>query len=312
MFDGVTPPCYTILMVWTADLYNWGAVIAFIWGALWGSFFNVVIHRYPLGESLVSPGSRCPQCKTAIRAWHNIPILGWMLLRAKCAACQAPISIRYPIVETLTALLSTAVWFQVAGGHDLGQEMILLDMVVRFLLLFVFVGSLIVITFIDLDHQIIPHVLTISGMVLGLIGSPVLEPLTGVGWQQSILGVLLGAGVIYLIIQVYFWVRKREGMGGGDFMMMGMLGAWLGFEAIVFILLAGSIQGLIGAAVMIAKSGAQAPLHEQEASGEENPEEVSLQYAAIPFGPFLALAGLEWLFFSSWIRPVIYGMYGLE
>jgi leader peptidase (prepilin peptidase)/N-methyltransferase len=312
MFDAACSPCYTFLMVWTVDVYNWGAVFAFIWGALWGSFFNVVIYRFPLGESLVSPGSRCPQCKTAIRAWHNIPIFGWIMLRAKCAACQAPISIRYPIVEGLTALLATAVWFQVAGGHNLGQEMVLLDVAVRFLLLFAFVGSLIVITFIDLDHQIIPHVITINGMIWGLVASPILEPLTGVGWQESILGILLGAGVIYLIIQVYFWVRKREGMGGGDFMMMGMLGAWLGFESIVFILFAGSIQGLIGAAVMIAKGGAQAPLHEQEASEGEELEAVSLQYAAIPFGPFLALAGLEWFFFASWIRPVIYGMYGLE
>lgn len=297
-----------------ADATEWGLIPAFLWGVIWGSFFNVVIHRLPDGKSLSTPASHCPHCGNSLKAWHNIPIVSWLVLRAKCGFCTAPISIRYPLVEAVTGLLSMAIWVLVmqTDGGALASEVGPLALVGPFLLLFAFMGALVVITFIDLDLQIIPHAITLPFIVAGPIASLWLEPVTGLTWSHSILGAILGGGIIWLIIEAYFWVRKREGMGGGDFMMLAMLGSWLGFECLVFILLAASLQGLAAAGLLLMgpKVPESSDVPMEEGAGEEVDE--SFRYQAIPFGPFLALGGLEWLFFQPWIQEIIYGMYGLE
>jgi leader peptidase (prepilin peptidase)/N-methyltransferase len=293
-----------------------GPAVAFVWGAIWGSFFNVVVHRLPLGISLLHPPSRCPRCESRLAPYHNIPIFGWLLLRGRCAFCKAPISPRYPTVELTSAVLAVAVWLRVVpgGGADLAGA------VAAFLALFFFVGALVVITFIDLDYRIIPHEITVPFLVAGVGVHALLARHTGVSWQESGIGVLLGAGVIWLIIQVYFWVRKREGMGGGDFVMMGMLGAWLGYKAILFILFAASVQGTLAAVVLYAaRVQVPPPLPLPD---DPPPEDLDVPLGGegqegfrtmeIPFGPFLALAGLEWLFFQPWIDHVLYGLYVLE
>ena len=284
---------------------EWTLGVAFLWGAIWGSFFNVVIHRLPSGASLSRPPSHCPTCENTLKAWHNIPVLSWLILRGKCGYCTETISIRYPLVELVTALLSAALWALVlrVDGGSLALEVGPLALLGPFLLLFAFVGALVVITFIDLDLQIIPHKITLPFILTGPLAAFWLEPVTGLTWSTSVLGAIAGGGVIWLVIEGYFWVRKREGMGGGDFMMLAMLGSWLGVECIIFILLAASLQGLAAVAVFVLSG---------TSGGDNGDEEEGLRYMAIPFGPFLALGGLEWLFFQPWIMEVIYGLYGIE
>lgn len=290
---------------WT-EYGDWAIGLAFLWGAIWGSFFNVVIHRLPDGASLSKPPSHCPSCKNPLKPWHNIPVLSWLVLRGKCGFCGTAISIRYPLVELVTGLLSAAVWILVvhSDGGALVRDVGPLALVGPFLLLFAFVGALVVITFIDLDLQIIPHKITLPFILTGPLAAFWLEPVTGLTWSYSILGAIAGGGIIWLVIEGYFWVRKREGMGGGDFMMLAMLGSWLGVECIIFILLAASLQGLAAAGLFV--------LARPSAEDGAEDEDESLRYMAIPFGPFLALGGLEWLFFKPWIMEVIYGLYGIE
>ena len=297
----------------TGTLYVLCAAAAFVWGAIWGSFLNVVIHRLPEGRSLVRPASHCPRCEHTLAWWQNVPIFGWLLLRGRCHYCREPISVRYPLVELLTAVLSVAVLLVSVRSVPSAE---LYDVLSLYLYRFIFVGLLVAITFIDLDLRIIPHELTITGMVVGFGGSFLFGRFTGVGFAESGIGALIGGGIIFLIIQVYFWVRKREGMGGGDFMMMGMLGAWLGYESILFIMFASSMQGTLAAVVLFATGRGHEAAPTQEApSGDEVPagdpdgpldEDASFRTMEVPFGPFLAVAALEWVFFEPQIRALLF------
>ena len=293
-------------MEWTAQSIEWGMIAAFVWGALWGSFFNVVIHRLPLGISLVHPPSRCPSCETPIRPRDNVPILGWILRRGRCASCEASISIRYPVVELVSAMLAVAVWLRVCAEYEPSSSVDPLLPIVSAVLLFGFVGGLLVLTFIDLELRILPHVITRPFMAAGVLASLVLEPITHVGWQDSAIGLVLGAGVVLAIMQAYFLVRRREGMGGGDIMLMGLLGAWLGWESLLWVLLGASVQGTLAAVSVLLLGRGDALVDPEDA---EAPEDIG--GLSLPFGPFLALAGLEWLFFEPWIRELVYGAYGL-
>lgn len=291
----------------TGTLYVLCTAAAFVWGAIWGSFLNVVIHRLPAGRSLVRPASHCPRCKHELAWWQNVPIFGWFILRGRCHYCHEPISIRYPLVELLTAVLSVAVLLVSVRSVPSAE---LYDVLSLYLYRFVFVGLLVAITFIDLDLKIIPHELTITGMVVGFGGSLLFGRFTGVGFAESGIGALIGGGIIFLIIQVYFWIRKREGMGGGDFMMMGMLGAWLGYESILFILFASSMQGTLAAVVLFASGHGHdaAPTAESAAGETQDPieEDASFRTMEVPFGPFLAVAALEWLFFEPQLRALLF------
>lgn len=240
----------------------WQAV-AFTLGAMVGSFLNVVIARLPqAGQSIVFPASRCPACNTAIR-WHdNIPLVSFFLLRRRCRSCRASISWRYPAVELAMALLSLVLFKQ-------------FGLSVAFGIYFLYTAALLAIIFIDAEHQIIPDVISLPGIGLALVLSLV-NPY--VGWQDAAIGILVGGGSFYLIAWVYYLITKREGMGGGDIKLLAMIGAFQGWQALPFVVFISSLLGtVVGIGAMV----------KQRQGGR----------TVIPYGPFLAIAALLYLFF---------------
>lgn len=244
---------------------SFGMTVAFALGAMVGSFLNVVIARLPRpGESIVFPASRCPACQAPIRWYDNIPLLSFLLLGRRCRACNALISWRYPAVELAMALLSVALLGKFGPG-------------VAFAGHFVLTAALLAIIFIDAEHQIIPDVISLPGIALGFLFSFV-NPL--VTWQSSALGILAGGGSFYLIALVYFLLTRREGMGGGDIKLLAMIGAFQGWQALPFVVFISSLLGtVIGVGAMI----------KQRKGGK----------TVIPYGPFLAMASLLFLFFRQ-------------
>jgi leader peptidase (prepilin peptidase)/N-methyltransferase len=240
----------------------------FLFGAVVGSFLNVCIYRIPAGESIVSPASRCPHCQAPIRWYQNIPIFSYLFLGGKCASCKAHISLRYPLVEVLTGLLFALVMYRF-GFHW------------ATIIYWIFTSILVVVTFIDVDHRIIPDVLTLPGILLGFLGS---FAIPWISWTDSLLGILVGGGSLFLVAVVYEWLTKKEGMGGGDIKLLAMLGAFLGWKAVLPVVFLSSLLGsLVGVPLMLIKK-ADSKL-------------------AIPFGPFLATGALLYLFWGpSFIR----------
>ena len=247
----------------SVDVYFLFALV-FVLGAVVGSFLNVCIYRIPEGLSIVFPASRCPVCTAPLRWFHNVPVFSYLLLRGKCAFCAVKIPWRYPLVELLNAGLYVLVlWYFGLSGATL--------------VFFLFISALIVITFIDLDHQIIPDVISLPGIVVGFMCSFVLPWLT---WQDSLYGILLGGGSLFAIAAGYEFLTKKEGMGGGDIKLLAMLGAFLGWKAVLPIIFLSSLVGtLIGVPLMLIK-GADGQL-------------------AIPFGPFLAFSSIIYLFWGG-------------
>jgi leader peptidase (prepilin peptidase) / N-methyltransferase len=236
------------------------SAIAFIFGAVIGSFLNVCIYRIPAGVSIVSPPSRCPGCETPIRWYQNIPIISYLLLGGKCAVCKTPISIRYPLVEALTGLLFVLILY------TFGLQW-------ATLVYWLFAGALVVITFIDLDHQIIPDVISLPGIIVGFLA---VFAVPWVTWTDSLLGILLGGGSLFLVAAGYEFLTKKEGMGGGDIKLLAMIGAFLGWQAILpVIFLSSFIGSLVGVPLMLIKKADRR--------------------LAIPFGPFLALGAMIYL-----------------
>ena len=224
-----------------------------IGGLLIGSFLNVVAHRLPRGESLVTPGSHCPGCGTAIKPYDNLPVLGWLLLRGRCRSCRQPISSRYPLVEALTAILAVAVVLVKHSAPDVVLGLVL-------------VAILVPIALIDLDHRIIPNKITAPAAILAIALGLALNP-AGVP-EQLIAGAAAG-GFLLAFVLAY-----PKGMGIGDVKLAGLLGLFLGASVSVALLVAVLAGTLVGAAVM-ARVGVQ--------RGRKT---------AIPFGPFLALGGI--------------------
>jgi leader peptidase (prepilin peptidase) / N-methyltransferase len=235
----------------------------FALGAIIGSFLNVCIVRLPRGESLIRPASHCPQCNAPIKFYDNIPLISYIILRGTCRHCKKRISVQYPVVEALTGLMTLALFMKYGPT-------------VQFLLLLLFSSALLIITFIDLAHQIIPDAISIPGIPCGL-GASLLIPT--VSWQESLLGILVGGGILLFIAVGYKWITRRDGMGGGDIKLLAMMGAWLGWKAIPFIILASSLIGLLvgGGSGLLLKKGLR---------------------TKIPFGPFLAIASLIYIFFG--------------
>lgn len=247
----------------------------FIMGAVVGSFLNVCIYRIPAGKSIVSPPSACPHCKHRICWFQNIPILSYLLLCGKCASCKAKISFRYPAIEALTGLLFALVWYYF--GHTAEP----FSFTAATLVYWMFVAALVVITFIDLDHQIIPDVISLPGIIVGFVCSFFIPWLP---WVDSLLGVVIGGGILLSIAWIYEKVAKREGMGGGDIKLLAMLGAFLGWKAVLPIVFIASLVGtLIGVPLMLLQK--------------------SDTKLAIPFGPFLAFAATVYLFLG---RDLVY------
>ena len=235
-------------------------VIAGVLGACIGSFLNVVIYRVPLRQSVVSPPSRCPTCGSRLRWYDNLPIFGWLLLGGRCRTCKHPISIQYPIVELITALLFVlVVWLTPPGPL----------MVSRLLL----VCILIALFGIDLEHQILPNSITLPGIVAGVLFSLIAPP----GWRDALLGVILGAGMLYVIAGAYYLWRREEGLGMGDVKMLAMIGAFLGWKAVLVTMVLSSFSGAaIGMALIAAQRGGMK--------------------LALPFGTFLAIGALVAMF----------------
>ncbi len=282
---------------------------AFAWGAAWGSFFNVAIYRWPRGISVVSPPSHCPACGAAIRPWQNIPIIGWLALRGKAACCGARISPRYPAIELLSAMLCVAiaqVWIVRAG-----PETLLLDATIEALLYFVFVGGLLIATFVDLEWMEIPDEVTLPCAALGLLSAP-WRPEPGV-WSAAV-----GAGAGYLAVQLVFvWgyerLAGRRGMGEGDSKLLLMIGAFLGWKGALFSVVAGSLQGVVYAAFALLTGRKLTPdIGERIIDGEliEPPEREASRVGLLklPFGPFLALGALEYLLAGDAILSWYFGL----
>ena len=233
-------------------------------GAALGSFLNVLIYRLPEEKSIIFPASNCPHCGKPIRFYDNIPIISFILLKGRCRACRGKISFRYPLVELITAVLSLLLFWK-------------FGLTFKYLFSFIFVCALIVITFIDLDYQIIPDVITLPGIPIFFLAALIVM---GLRFQDAFLGFLIGGGCLYVIAFVYELVTKREGMGGGDIKLLAMMGAFLGWQSLLFILLVSSLLGaVVGIAVMMIK-------------GQD------MKYA-VPFGPFLSLAAVAYIFFGD-------------
>ncbi|MEJ2684520.1 MAG: prepilin peptidase [Candidatus Sulfobium sp.] len=247
-------------------------VIVCAFGAVIGSFLNVCIYRIPRKQSIVFPSSRCPSCDTPIKAWDNIPVLSYVLLRGKCRSCREKISLRYPLVETLNAFLYAAALWRYGMGWD-------------FVIYCVLLSALIVITFIDLDFLIIPDRITLAGIPLGLAAGCFILPdpfmrASLLGYRASIIGALGGFIFYFLMAELSIRLFRKEGMGGGDIKMMAMIGAFMGWKAVILTTFAGSLLGSLGGITfMIAKGKGRGTL--------------------IPFGPFLALGTLITLFFGQ-------------
>jgi leader peptidase (prepilin peptidase)/N-methyltransferase len=248
-------------------------VVAFVFGAIVGSFLNVCIVRIPKGDSIVDPPSRCPACKTAIRFYDNIPLISYVALLGRCRGCRERISPRYFFVELLTASLAVALYYQF--GFSLA-----------FLVSFVFVAALIVISFIDLDVRIVPDVISLPGIVAGLLFSVVARYLINDPFElipsplSALIGVLAGGGFLLALAWAYEAFTGVEGMGGGDIKLLAMIGAFLGWTAIPFTLFFASLTGsVIGLGFMIGKG-------------------VGRRFA-LPFAPFLCLGALLYLFFGN-------------
>jgi len=214
-------------------------IAAGVFGLLFGSFLNVVIYRLPRGETLVRGRSMCPYCKHTIHWYDNIPLLSWIALRGKCRACGWKIPVRYPMVELLTGVSAAgAMW---ASGPTLTA-----------LWVFAFLAIMIAITFIDWEHQIIPDPLSLGGTVLGWIGAAVCLHITVV---QSIVGSLVGAGLIFTIAVLYRALRKVDGMGGGDVKLMAMIGAFLGWQMVFAVLFLAAFAGSVYGVILLRRSG---------------------------------------------------------
>lgn len=241
-------------------------VVGFLFGMVVGSFLNVCIYRIPAGGSIVRPRSRCGSCGALIKWYQNVPVFSFLALRGRCAACGEAISWRYPLVETLTGALFSLLIFRF-GPQPFVPVLML------------FAAVLVVITFIDLDHQIIPDVISLPGILAGFVCS-FLVP--WVSWTDSLLGILVGGGSLYLVASGYSLLAKKEGMGGGDIKLLAMIGAFLGWKAVLPIVFFASIFGtLVGVPVMLV----------QKADGK----------LAIPFGPFLSVGALVYLLWGPLI-----------
>ncbi len=257
-------------------------LLAGLFGLVVGSFLNVCIYRLPRGISIVSPPSRCPSCGRRLRWFDNIPVVSWMVLRGRCGRCGSGISVQYPIVELATAALFVLVTLSTPPGSLLAARLVL--------------GCALIVLFaIDLEHQILPNVITLPGIAVGFafallaptgdpsaaaaLGAPLGNPSAAAalgappGWRSSLLGAIVGGGSLYAMATAYYWVRREEGLGMGDVKMLAMIGAFLGWPAVLLTLVLASFAGsLIGVAMIALGHG-------------------TMKYA-LPFGTFLAVGAL--------------------
>ncbi|MGD9213120.1 MAG: A24 family peptidase [Desulfobacteraceae bacterium] len=252
-------------------------IFTFIAGLCVGSFLNVCIYRIPVKKSIIHPGSACPSCQNPIRFYDNIPIFSYLIVQGRCRYCGNAIAIRYPIVELLGGL------FAICLALKFGQTL-------TTLVYYIFVAALLVITFIDIDHQIIPNEISLPGIPAGFVCSffiPVITPV------ESLLGIIVGGGTLWAVASLYLLFTQREGMGFGDVKLLGMIGAFIGWKGVLLTIFAASAIGsTVGFITML-----------------KNSKNMKM---AIPFGPFLSIGAIIYLFFGvSLINWYIYGSYPL-
>ena len=245
-------------------------LITIVFGLIIGSFLNVCIYRLPRSLSLIHPPSMCPSCQTKIPFYDNVPVASYLWLRGRCRHCGAAFSLRYPLVELVSGLFAVAVFARYGFSWES-------------LFLYSLVGALLVITFIDIDHQIIPDVITYPGIGVGFVTSLLVGHIT---YKESLIGILLGGGILLLVAWGYYLLTKREGMGGGDIKLLAMIGAFLGWKGVIFTIFTGSAIGTAAGVVLALRTGGGRKL-------------------AIPFGPFLSVGALLYLFFG----PQLIGWY---
>lgn len=249
-------------------------------GLCFGSFANVIVWRWPENWSVIWPPSHCPKCMSPIRAYENIPVVSWFYLRGKCSSCGTAISWRYPLVELLTGLLFAGVALRYGNSFSTFELCYLMF-------------ALVIVSCVDFDRMILPDLFTVSGCVLGLIGS-LFNPNRNLA--DSITGLFLGGFILWSIAYVYAFVRNEEGMGGGDVKLLAWIGSVLGWKAVIFVLLGSSLLGsVVGVAVALRTKGGLK--------------------TRIPFGPYLAFAGaiyalageqlIQWYLSLFLLEPVV-------
>ena len=259
------------------------AFFSVTFGACVGSFLNVCIYRIPRDESVVAPRSHCPHCNTLIPWYLNIPMLSWLCLRGKCATCKGPISFRYTLVELLTGMVFLALfmkWAAPAVAH-----MPPLDHPLLVPVYWLFMAGLILGTFVDFEHFIIPDSVTIGGMGAGLVLSAFIPAMHGqaVWWKglcDAGIGLAAGFGLLYAVGWLGSIAFKKEAMGFGDVKLLGAIGAFLGWKAVLFTIFASSLLGSVAGLLLIAFGG------------------VKMQ-SRIPFGPYISAAAALWVFWGE-------------
>jgi len=252
--------------------YGW--LLAGVWGAMWGSFFNVCVHRIGLYESVVRPRSRCSSCGKTIGALDNIPIVSWLVLRGRCRWCGARISARYPLVELASLGLALAVYARFVDGGE-GDATARLA---RFFVYFAFAGVLLVLSLIDFDHQLLPDRVTYPAIPAFFVCALLLRDVAPL---DLVLGAVIGYGLVALTAEAAYRLLGREGMGYGDAKLLMMVGALLGWRAAVVTFFAAPFFGLLIIPAVLA-------FRRRRVLGVE-----------VPYGPFLAAAALLYLFFGE-------------
>lgn len=239
-------------------------IVVLLFGAVIGSFLNVCIYRLPREESVAWPASHCPSCGQAIAAYDNIPVISYLILRGRCRACRAAISVRYPLVEAVNAIAYVIVFWMFGFTATACVYASL-------------VSALIVVTGTDLYHYMIPDVVTLPGIVIGLLCAVLILP---VGIVDSLLGVLVGGGSLWFLAWVSPYIFGKEGMGGGDIKLMAMVGSFIGWQPTLLAIMIGSLLGsVIGGGLMVAR--------------------IMRREQYIPFGPFLAIGAVLALLFHQ-------------
>lgn len=245
-------------------MYNYLVeIIVFVFGLCIGSFMNVCIYRVPVSKSIVHPGSMCPKCGNVIRFYDNIPVLSYLWLKGRCRNCNESISIRYPLVEIISGLFSLCVF-------------LIFGLSLEGIIYYIFISTLLVITFIDIDHQIIPDTISIPGIPAGFIASFVLPSLT---YLDSLLGILAGGVSLFLVSWIYELIKGKSGMGGGDIKLLAMIGAFIGWKGVLFTIFISSAVGTLTGIIIMLRTQKGLKL-------------------AVPFGPFLSIGAVIYIFFG--------------
>jgi len=248
-------------------LTNLIEISIFIFGMNIGSFMNVCIYRLPASKSIINPArSICPNCGNIIRFYDNIPVLSYLWLKGKCRHCNSPIAFRYLLIELIGGFFALCIYFK-------------FGITIEAFLYYALISSLLVITFIDIDHQIIPDVISLPGIPIFFLASFAFAAIT---YKDSLLGILAGGGSLLLVAVTYSLLTKKEGMGGGDIKLLAMIGAALGWKGVLFTIFIGSAIGSLAGIIIILRTRRGLKL-------------------AVPFGPFLSMGAIIYIFFGSGI-----------